>query len=531
MRLSFYGAAREVTGSCHFLEACGHKIFIDCGLPQGHDVDLSLRFPVPASEVDFVLLTHAHIDHAGRLPLLKKLGFKGKIYATPATCDLSSIMLRDSAHIQETEAEWHNRKAQRSGKPDVEPLYTMADAMAVIQDFSACPYGEVKALAQGLKVRFTDIGHLLGSACIEVWANEAGEKRKIVFSGDIGNTNQPLLRKPETVADADYVVMEATYGDRLHSASASYSEELASVIQRAFDRGGNVVIPAFAVGRTQEVLYFLREIKERGLVKGHKDFPVYLDSPLANEATTIFMRHDDCFDKDALGLIRRGINPISFEGLNLSLTSDDSKAINFIKEPVVIISASGMCDAGRIRHHLKHNLWRKESIIVFTGYQAHGSIGRALLEGAKDLKLFGERVFVKAEIVRLQGISGHADQTQLIDWAKGFFPAPERVFVVHGESEVCDVFAGLVEKSLGCKAAVPGYGGSWNLLDNREIEAGALRPKLRKIRERTLSTAFIRLLNTHERLAALVKSADGWSNRDLKKLADQLAYLCSKWEK
>ncbi|MCL1806181.1 MAG: MBL fold metallo-hydrolase [Oscillospiraceae bacterium] len=534
MKLSFYGAAREVTGSCHYLEACGRKIFIDCGLPQGSDEELPLRFPVPAGDVDFVLLTHAHIDHAGRLPLLKKLGFRGKIYATPPTCDLSSIMLRDSAHIQETDAEWHNRKAQRSGRPVVEPLYTIADADAVIADFIPCEYGQVVTLAPGLTARFRDIGHLLGSACIEVWADESGVKKKIVFSGDIGNARQPLLRNPEIIEEADYVVTEATYGDRLHDAptETDYAAELAGVIQRTFDRGGNVVIPAFAVGRTQEMLYFLRQIKERGLVRGHDGFSVYVDSPLANEATTVFMRHQDaCYDEEALSLLRRKVNPIGFDGLKLSLTAEDSKAINFIKEPVVILSASGMCDAGRIRHHLKHNLWRKDSTIAFTGYQAHGTVGRALLEGATELRLFGETVFVKSEIVRLTGISGHADQSQMLEWVKGFTPTPKRVFIVHGESSVCDIFADLLQNELNCETAVPEYSAVWDLAADAELDAGTpLRPSLKK-KSGTMSPSFVRLLTVQQRLASLVGGAKSWSNRDLSKLTDQLTSLCVKWEK
>ncbi|MDR0324629.1 MAG: MBL fold metallo-hydrolase [Oscillospiraceae bacterium] len=533
MKLSFFGAAHEVTGSCHFLEACGKKIFIDCGLPQGIDVELPLRFPVPAGDVDFVLLTHAHIDHAGRLPLLKKLGFRGKIYATPPTCDLSSIMLQDSAHIQESDAEWQNRKGRRSGRPDIEPLYTMADALAVIADFIPCEYEQVVTLAPGLTARFRDIGHLLGSACIEVWAEEGGVKKKIVFSGDIGNANQPLLRDPVMVDGADYVVMEATYGDRLHSHPPDYAAELAAVIQRTFDRGGNVVIPAFAVGRTQEMLYFLRQVKERGLVKGHGGFTVYVDSPLANEATTVFLRHQNaCYDEEALELLNRRVNPIGFEGLKLSLTAEDSKAINFVKEPVVILSASGMCDAGRIRHHLKHNLWRKESTVAFTGYQAHGTVGRALLEGAPELRLFGETVYVKAEIVRLSGISGHADRAQLMEWAGAFSPAPKRFFVVHGESAVCDTFAAMIETELGCPATAPEYSGVWDLASDRELDAGmALRPSVKKAQIKARSPAYIRLLAIQQRLASLVGGASGWANRDLSKLTDQLASICTKWEK
>jgi metallo-beta-lactamase family protein len=525
VKLSFFGAAREVTGSCHYVEACGYKIFIDCGLPQGVDAGLPLRFPVAACDVDFVLLTHAHIDHAGRLPLLKKLGFRGRVFATPPTCDLCSIMLKDSAHIQESDAEWQTRKARRSGRPAVEPLYTLADALAVIDDLEPCEYEQVKTLAPGLTARFRDIGHLLGSACIELWAEEDGVKRKFVFSGDIGNADQPLLNDPSIVEEADYVVMEATYGDRLHGDHADYAVQLASVIQRTFDRGGNVVIPAFAVGRTQEILYFLRQIKERGLVRGHDGFPVYVDSPMANEATTVFLRHEDaCYDEEARELRCRGINPIGFDGLRLSRTAEESKAINEVNEPVVILSASGMCDAGRIRHHLKHNLWRKESTVVFTGFQAYGTVGRALLEGASELRLFGETVFVKAEVARLSGISGPG----------GFRPAPKRVFVVHGESLVCDTFAALLKKELGCQATVPGYGGVWDVIADIELEAGMqTRPAARPVKGQPskFTPAYVRLLTIRQRLESLVDAASGWPNRDLTKLAGQISALCAKWER
>ena len=534
LKLSFFGAAREVTGSCHFVEACGQKFFIDCGLLQGVDAETPLQFPIPASSADFVLLTHAHIDHAGRLPLLKKLGFRGDVFATPATCDLCSIMLRDSAYIQESEAEWQNRKARRSGHPKVEPLYTIPDALAVIDDFVPCEYEQIITLAPGLTARFRDIGHLLGSACIEIWAEEEGKTRKIVFSGDIGNINQPLLREPALVSEADYVVMEATYGDRIHDTPADYAAELAAVIQRTFDRGGNVVIPAFAVGRTQEMLYFLRQVKERGLVRGHGSFPVYLDSPLANEATTVFLRHEGCcYGEEAMNLLGKGINPISFDGLRLAVELEESKAINFVKEPVVILSASGMCDAGRIRHHLKHNLWRSECTIAFTGFQARGSVGRSLLEGASMLRMFGETIDVNAEIVNLTGISGHADQAQLMKWVKSYSPAPKRVFVVHGESSVCDIFAAGVEKELGCAVAVPGFGGVWNLTENRELEAGVQRLSVKKARVtgKRRSPAYIRLLVAQQRLAAMISGASGWPNRDLAKMADQLTAICSKWER
>jgi metallo-beta-lactamase family protein len=327
--------------------------------------------------------------------------------------------------------------------------------------------------------------------------------------------------------------MEATYGDREHNTPPDYAAELAGVIQRTFDRGGNVVVPAFAVGRTQEMLYFLRQVKERGLVKGHDGFLVYVDSPLANEATTIFMRHDkDCFDQEALDLLQKGVNPIGFNGLKLSLTGEDSKAINEIKHPIVIISASGMCDAGRIRHHLKHNLWRKECTVAFTGYQAHGTIGRALLEGASELRLFGETVYVKSEIVRLSGVSGHADRNQLTQWAKAFSPAPKRIFVVHGESAVCEIFAATLQTQIGCAATVPEYSGVWDLSADRELQAGMpLRPVVKKAKVRMKSSAYIRLLSVQQRLLSIIGNASGWANRDLVKLTDQIASLCAKWEK
>jgi metallo-beta-lactamase family protein len=410
----------------------------------------------------------------------------------------------------------------------------MEDALAVIEDFVPCEYGQVITLAPGLKVCFRDIGHLLGSACIEVWAEEDGETKKIVFSGDIGNAAQPILRDPVFIEKADYVVTEATYGDRDHSIPPDYAAELASVIQRTFDRGGNVVIPAFAVGRTQEMLYFLRQVKERGLVRGHGNFLVYVDSPLANEATTVFVRHDhDCYDQKALDLLKQGINPIGFDGLKLSLTGEDSKAINEINHPVVVISASGMCDAGRIRHHLKHNLWRKESTIAFTGFQARGTVGRALLEGASELRLFGETVDVKAEIVRLSGISGHADRRQMLAWVKAITPAPKRVFVVHGESAICDAFAALLETEIGCRTAVPDYSGVWDLTADRELDAGTpLRPAVKRTAgDRRHSPNYVRLLAIQQRLASLVGNASGWANRDLTKLTDQIASLCAKWER
>ena len=389
MKLTFLGANHEVTGSCTLLEAAGQRYLIDCGMEQGKDVYENQPIPVAPGEIDGVLATHAHIDHTGLLPLLVRNGFRGRIYATRPTAELCSIMLRDSAHIQEFEAEWKNRKGQRSGAEPVEPMYTIQDAEAAIALFRGYDYNKEIELAPGIVIRFVDVGHLLGSSSIEIWVTENGATTKLVFSGDIGNLDQPIIKDPTYLKDADYVFMESTYGDRSHGPRPDYVAELAKILQRTFDRGGNVVIPSFAVGRTQELLYFIREIKEKNLITGHGCFPVYIDSPLAIEATRIFKDTDSsCFDEETNALLAKGIDPIQFPGLKVSVTSDESRAINTDPVPKVIISASGMCEAGRIRHHLKHNLWRKECTILFVGYQAVNTLGRSLLEGAD---LFGSQ--------------------------------------------------------------------------------------------------------------------------------------------
>ena len=518
MKLTFLGAAHEVTGSCHMLEACNKVMLIDYGMEQGPDYYKNREIPVAAADIDFVFLTHAHIDHSGLLPLLYKQGFRGVIFATKATRDLCEVMLRDSAHIQMFEAEWRNRKARRSGGEEYVPLYDMAAADGAIKLLCGCAYGEQISVAEGITIRFTDVGHLLGSSCIEIWLTEGEEKRKVVFSGDIGNHNQPILKEPKTVEEADYVVMESTYGDRSHGERPDYVESLTAILQETFDRGGNVVIPSFAVGRTQEMLYFLREIKERRLIRGHEGFKVYVDSPLAVQATTIFNKNMyECFDEATLELVRKGINPISFPGLNLSITSDESKAINFDEEPKVILSASGMCEAGRIRHHLKHNLWRADSTILFVGYQAVGTLGRAIVEGASTVKLFGEEIEIRAKIAKLAGISGHADKEGLISWLQGFEKKPRRVFVVH---------------YYGYDARAPYSGGCYDLITNTHLQVGN---KVRIEREKRLakptSTVYDRLVEVGKRVLRLIDRSRGWANKDLAKLADQLQALCEKWEK
>ena len=531
MKLMFIGAAHEVTGSCHYLEVNGKNILVDYGMEQGVNTFENAKLPVDEACIDYVLLTHAHVDHSGKLPLLYARGFRGQVFMTDASADLCEIMLRDCAHIQQMEAEWKNRKARRRpGTPLVEPEYTMEDAEGLIKRIVPCRYGTVIDICEGVQIRFTDIGHLLGSSSIEIWLTEGDCSKKIVFSGDIGNKNQPLLRDPQFTAKADYVVMENTYGDRLHSAERpDYVKELAEIIQETFDKGGNVVIPSFAVGRTQEMLYFIRKIKKEGLVTGHDNFPVYVDSPMAVRATSVFQDNKmECFDEEAMELVKNGINPISFPGLKLSITSDESKAINFDDTPKVIISASGMCEAGRIRHHLKHNLWREESTILFVGYQSVGTLGRAVLEGAQEVKLFGETVEVRANIRKMAGLSGHADKDGLIEWITAFEEKPRKVFVVHGEDSVCVSFVECLMVEHGIKAYAPYSGTVFNLASGKlEYEA---EPQLLKKKEKPATGVYARLLAAGQRLLAVIKKNEGTSNKDMAKFADQITALCDKWD-
>lgn len=535
MKIIFLGATHEVTGSCYYLEGAGRKFLVDCGMEQGPNYYENEDLPVAPGDLDFVLLTHAHMDHSGNLPALYAKGFQGSVYATDATCNLCDIMLRDSAHIQLFEAEWRNRKGRRQGKEEFVPAYTMEDALGVLKNFVECQYDRVIRPAEGISVRFVDAGHLLGSSSIEVKITEEGQEKTIVFSGDIGNTNQPLIRDPQYLHNADYVVMESTYGDRSHGERPDYVRLLAEVIQKTFDRGGNLVIPSFAVGRTQEMLYFIRQIKEERLVYGHDGFKVYVDSPLANEATSIFAEHIyDCYDEEAMELIHKGINPLSFPGLKTSITSDDSKAINFDEDCKVIISASGMCDAGRIKHHLKHNLWNEKNTILFVGYQAIGTLGRSLLEGATDIKLFGEPVHVAAKILQMPGISGHADVNGLLDWAKAFEEKPKKVFVTHGEDSVTEIFAKRLRDELGYDTMAPFSGTSYDLLNNEclyeakgvKIERASTSPKATKAAQ-----VYQKLLSLGHRLISVIRKNEGSPNKDLEKFSRDVQSLCDKWDR
>ncbi len=531
MKLTFFGAAHAVTGSCHCLEVNGKRILIDCGLQQGRDEYNDNALDFTAGEIDCVVVTHAHIDHSGRIPLLVKEGFRGEIVTTRLTGQLMSIMLRDSAHIQESDAQWKNQKGKRAGRPEVEPLYTVADAEAALQQMRTVEYGEVTELCPGVRARFVDAGHLLGSSSVEIWATEGGEERKLVFSGDIGNVDQPIIRDPHLLSEADYVVMESTYGDRDHEPPESYTEALADIIDETFARGGNVIIPAFAVGRTQELLYFMREMKERGLVKSAPDFAVCVDSPLAREATRIFSGDlHGYLDEEAIAVLQGGQNLFTFPGLRLVESSEESKALNLDKSSKVIISASGMCDAGRIRHHLKHNLWRSECSVVFVGYQAEGSLGRRLLEGASSVKLFGEEIAVQARIYNFKGLSSHADRDHLIAWAEAYHPKPRQVFVVHGDAPVTELFADTLNRQ-GIPAHAPLYREEYDLLAGRKVKEGVVLERRQTAGGAgAASPAYQRLAETGVLLQDLIARSRGRSNKDLAKLADQLKRLMEQWD-
>ena len=535
MVLQFLGADREVTGSCHYVKFGDKHFLVDCGMEQGPDLYVNQEIPVNAATIDYVFVTHAHIDHSGLLPLLYNHGFRGTVFATKATCELCNIMLKDSAHIQEFEAEWRNRKARRAGKPEVTPMYNMEDAQGVLEHFVECSYNEKVEICEGLTVRFIDAGHLLGSSSIEMWVTEEGESRKLVFSGDIGNGNRPLIKDPEYIHDADYVIMESTYGNRNHDTPPDYAVELAKVINATFTKGGNLVIPAFSVGRTQEMLYYMRRIKTENLLPEYQNFEVYVDSPLAIEATNVFQKNvQSCFDEDAMALISKGINPLLFQGLKTTITSEESKMINFNDKPKVIISASGMCEAGRIRHHLKHNLWRKECTILFVGYQAVGTLGRKLVESKPEsVRLFGENVEVNARIEVLAGISGHADMNGLLNWIDGFKEKPSHIFVVHGEDSVTDSFAATITDRFGIPAFAPYSGGCVDLATDTILSEGIRLPKkaVEKPAKARALTAFNRVVAAAKHLMDVVLKNEGLANKDLAKFESQIQNLADKWDR
>ena len=529
MKLHFYGADRCVTGSCHCLEINGKKILVDCGLQQGRD-ELDNRYLAFApGNIDILLVTHAHIDHTGRIPLLVKNGFHGRILTTRLTADLMKIMLLDSAHIQESDAEYENRKGERAGREHVDPLYTEQDALDVFKYVTTCEYKEKVDLCEGVSAVFTDAGHLLGSASITLELEENGVHKTIVFSGDIGNVDQPIIRDPQLLKKADYVVMESTYGDRNHTEVWSYTDELAEIIDETLGKGGNVVIPSFAVGRTQELLYFIREIKDQKLVKSTPNFPVYIDSPLAKAATTVFCGDlHGYLDEQALELVKDGTHMFTFPNLNLVESSEESKMLNMDSTPKVIISASGMCDAGRIRHHLKHNLWRANSAIVFVGFQSPGTLGRRLLDGVEKVKLFGEEIAVKAKIVNFQGLSSHADHDHLVQWIKAFDPKPTHVFVVHGDEDVAPVFAEELN-SLGFHAHAAKFTECYDLAVNEMVSEGYISERKRTAQKSRADNLYAKLVAAAESLLEFAKRCKGRPNKDISALTGQIISLIERF--
>ena len=481
MNITFLGAAKTVTGSNFLVEAAGKKFLVDCGMYQGKaalEMENSEEFLYNVSEIDFMLLTHAHIDHSGRIPKLYNEGYRGPIYAHRATVDLCSIMLPDSGHIQETEVEWKNRKRLRAGLEPLPPLYTAEEAAKCLEIFKPVEYDQIIDVADNIQVRYNDAGHMLGSSIIEIWVTENGKTEKIVFTGDLGNNDIPLLDSPTMIEDADYLVMESTYGSRLHMRNDDKAKIFLDVVSETLDHGGRVVIPSFAVGRTQEILYEIDKIKD-----SHKDdeefqrkyqqlmkTPVFVDSPLAISATEVFKKNTDLFEEEVQEKLRHGDHPLEFPGLQFTRTADESKALNETYYPSIIISASGMCDIGRIKHHLKHNLWNPSSTILFVGYQAPGTLGRSIVDGADKVKIFGEEISVNARIEYIEGYSGHADQEWLLNFVYSFIKKPKHIFLVHGEEESEEVLKGLIEKNKQIPVTIPSFGEKYEVADIPKLE-------------------------------------------------------------
>ena len=521
MNITFLGAAKCVTGSCTMIETAQHKVLVDCGMRQGRDEKIApVRdgFVFDAREIDAVFLTHAHIDHSGMLPLLVKQGFTGRIYCTGATARLCSIMFPDAGHIQEMETEWQNRKRLRAGKSAIEPLYTVEDAKKAIKYLSPLKYGVTNKAFDDIEMRYVDAGHLLGSASIELTIKEDGKQTKLVFSGDIGNKDKPIIKDPEYLSEADIVFTESTYGDRLHDKIQNTREQLKDALTRALERGGNIVIPSFAVGRTQEVLYDLSVLLDEGSVPGLEKVPVYIDSPLGIAATEIFEESSkDYYDEEAMAFKAEGIKFFSFDTLRIAETADESKEINFDKSQKIIISSSGMCDAGRIKHHLKHNLWRADSTVLFVGYQAIGTLGRTILDGKDKVKIFGEEIQVKAAIEQIEGFSGHADQAGLLEWISHFPKNVSRVFVMHGEEGVSVSYGAELQKR-GYNAVVPGLYDTFDT-DSFEKTPGPM-PHISEEPQKDISAL----------LARIRLKIEGADSRLAAKMKEELSALADRWE-
>lgn len=539
MKITFLGATKTVTGSNFLVEGAGKKFLVDCGMYQGQakeELENESPFLFDVHEIDFMLLTHAHIDHSGRIPKLYKEGYRNPVIATKATCDLCGIMLPDSGHIQEVEIEWKNRKRKREGKGEMPPLYTAQEAIDSLELFKPVHYDEIIEIDENIQVRFNDAGHMLGSAIIEVWVTENGKTQKTVFTGDLGNNDIPLLDSPTMIESADYLVMESTYGNRLHMRNDEKANLFLNIVSETLEKGGRVVIPSFAVGRTQEILYELDSIKQNSqedeaFAKKYEELmkaSVYVDSPLAISATEVFKKNTDLFEEEVKEKIESGENPLDFPGLKFTRTADESKALNEIQEPCIIISASGMCEVGRIKHHLKHNLWDPNSTILFVGYQAPGTLGRSIVEGAKKVKIFGEEIAVNARIEYIEGYSGHADQEWLMNFIYSFITKPKHIFLVHGEPEGQVVLKQKIKEETGIAVTIPEFGDVYDLNDEIEITNRLEKPEqYRFIRLEILQ----KLDNIEEEISemkSIVKTemlTEDTSDEEMVKLKDKIKNL------
>ncbi len=517
MKITFLGATRTVTGSNFLVEGAGKKFLVDCGMWQGkaeQEMENSQEFEYNPSEIDFMLLTHAHIDHSGRIPKLYNEGFRNKVYAHKATCDLCALMLPDSGHIQETEVEWKNKKRKRKGEEPIEPIYTAEDAVRCLEIFEPVQYDQIIEITPEIHVRFNDAGHMLGSSIIEVWVKEGEKVTKTVFTGDIGNNDIPLLSPPTMIEDTDFLVMESTYGSRLHMRNDEKAQIFLDVVSETLDNGGTVVIPSFAVGRTQEILYEINNLKDehdddefRRKYKTIMKAPVYVDSPLAISATEVFRENTELFDEETKEEIMRGDNPLEFPGLKFTKTADESKALNEDQIPSIIISASGMCEVGRIKHHLKHNLWNPKSTILFVGYQAPGTLGYNIVNGAKTVKIFGEEIAVNARIEYIEGYSGHADQELLMNCIYSYIKKPKHIFLVHGEPESQDILADKIEEETKIGVTIPEFGETYELNDEIVMT--------HKIERRVNKTIKSEILQRLGKLKEELKDMEVYVNQDL----------------
>ena len=522
MNITFLGAAKTVTGSNYLVEAAGKKFLVDCGMFQGKaelEIENDEPFEFNPAEIDFMLLTHAHIDHSGRIPKLYNEGFRNNIYTHKATCDLCSIMLPDSGHIQEMEIQWKNKKRKRLGLEPLPPLYTAMDALKCLEVFKPVNYDEIIEIDDNIHVRFNDAGHMLGSAIIEVWVKEDGKETKAVFTGDLGNNDIPLLDSPTMINSADFLIMESTYGSRLHLEAESKAEDFLNIVSETIEKGGRVIIPSFSVGRTQEILYEINNLKQQHkddeeFQKKYKEImqvPVYVDSPLAISATEVFKENMNLFDEETQKIIASGDNPLEFPDLHFTATADESKALNESQEPCIIISASGMCEVGRIKHHLKHSLWNPNNTILFVGYQAPGTLGYRIVNGEKLVRIFGDEMVVNARIEYLEGYSGHADQKWLMNFIYSFIDKPKHIFLVHGEEESQNVLKEKIIEETDIGVTIPDLGESYKLDEEITVTRKAHIRKTKKIK--------LEILTRLNKLKDELKDMDEYIRKDVEDIS------------